>query len=123
MGKRVSQLVRMNVAKTSLVRTIADDLVDAVAGHRARSSEPEVRPVHVSMPCPSAQIPIERPRRLLAEGAGTRPTSLPQHARNIEIEVEVVTSQAAQFPEAHARIEQEQDDREIAPLGELRAIA
>src|SRR3712207_3803202 len=59
-GKRVPELVRVDVTDARLLSSIADGLVDAVVGHRTGATEPQFRPISIFMACAGSEIAVQR---------------------------------------------------------------
>src|SRR5262249_18604467 len=111
MRERVAKLVGMNRRDSRLVATPTQHDRNTRIAHGAEASYPKRTRVAVNMPNPHTEIPIERHSRLPPEGTGALPTSLPEHERDLLVEIEVVDRHPQQFPAPHARVDEQTDDR------------
>ena len=123
MGIGVAEAVRVDVGDAGRSATASDRVGHAIGGHRAGQTEPEFRPSLVAVASPDTEVAIQRLRGLVPKRTRSLAPSLPQHERDVLLEIDVRHPQPGQLGEAHPGVEEQPNDRHIPAVVEPTALA
>ena len=124
MGPRVAKAVEVEVPQASLVGSALEHLPDPVFRQHPLEPEPGtlgrrrpfMRPAH-------PEVAVNRASGLHSHGDPADAPSLPQHGDLTEFQVDVMQFEPGDFGTPQAAVEEEPDDRGVAPRLEGRSGA
>src|SRR5690242_12587024 len=119
----MAKLMRMHFPQAGLFGPLLKPLIQPVVGHWTKVAEPQLGSPRVAMARSRPQITVERDRRLVAEGTRARPASLAEDMGHVMLEVDVLDLEPREFGASHSRVDEQPDERGVAPLLERRAGA
>ena len=93
------------MAQASGSTAIANNLVDPVGGEWPNQPQPQGGMLSVAMFGAHPEVPVERHRGALAEGAGTGSPPLAHHHGAVRVEVNVADVQPREFRPSHPSVE------------------
>ena len=121
-GEGVAEHVRVDL-NAGIAAAAGEQLADARRRHGTAVAEPQRGLSAVTVATTQTEVPVERLARLGPEQARARPSALSEHHGDLVVHVEVVERQVGHLRQPHSRVEEQPDDRCVAPLGEPRALA
>jgi hypothetical protein len=121
--ERVPELVRVKMLQPRLGGAGLDHIAQPPHAQRPMLPQPEQRTLGVRMVSPRPQVAIQRLGRLPPERTDPRPAPLAEHMRHVLLPIQVTHLESGDLAAPHTRIDQQPQNRQIAPAGEILPIA
>jgi hypothetical protein len=110
-GKRMPELMRMNMRDASIGTSTLQHLPHTRVSHRSLPTKPQlVGRLGSRLPHPESQIPPRRIRRLCAEPTCRTSATFTHHEGNRLFTIDVVESQTDQFSRPHPGVQEQPHD-------------
>jgi hypothetical protein len=116
MSECVTEHVRVEVIKTSLLGPASKHLADAVVGHIASTANPELATFGKTMLAALSEVTLDGLASFVTEWTSTRSTALAENEGNVSIKINVGERETGHLREAHTGIQKKANDGRVTPV-------